>query len=92
MQWNAMSHGGIHDRHTVEIEVNPNFCGINADRQRGEASSVHQFYRALIQLRHSEAVVATGDFRLLAGEHPALFAFTRNSPEASMLVIGNSLG
>ena len=48
-----------------------------------------EFYRALVRLRHEDPVVAHGDFRMLAEEHPYLVAFTRSLEGSSILVIAN---
>ncbi len=88
MQWNAGRNGGFGDGEPW-IAVNPNYRTINAAAQRGRRGSVFEFYRALIALRHTEPVVANGDFRMLAGEHPSLFAFLRDDGSSSLLVLAN---
>jgi oligo-1,6-glucosidase len=88
MQWTGERHGGFTDG-TPWIGVNPNHRTINAASQYGDTRSVLEFYRALIGLRHAEPVVANGDFRMLAAEHPTLFAFQRCDQTSALTVIAN---
>jgi oligo-1,6-glucosidase len=88
MQWTDEQNGGF-TRGTPWIGANPNHLTINAASQYGDALSVFEFYRALIGLRHSEPVVANGDFTMLAAEHPTLFAFQRRDQSATLTVIAN---
>jgi len=60
-----------------------------ASAQTGDPDSVFAHYRALIALRHSDPVVALGDFTLLAPEHPTLWAFTRHRDGVRLLVLAN---
>ena len=88
MQWTADAHGGFTTGEPW-IAVNENYPTINASSQRSSAGSIFEFYRALIRLRHEEPVVAHGSFRMLAPEHPALFAFTRTAATTQLLVVAN---
>jgi oligo-1,6-glucosidase len=88
MQWTAASHGGF----TVGVPwigSHPNHVTINAADQVGVAGSVFEFYRALIRLRHDEPIVAVGDFRMIAPQHPTLFAFERTLGYERLLVVAN---
>jgi oligo-1,6-glucosidase len=88
MQWDAAPHGGFTNG-TPWMRVNPNTATINAEAQRGQPGSVLEFYRELIALRHREPLVVSGRFRLLAPEHPALFAFERAGDGRRLLVLAN---
>jgi oligo-1,6-glucosidase len=88
MQWTADAHGGF----TVGepwIGAHPNHVAINAAGQVGVEGSVFEFYRELIRLRHDEAIVALGDFRMLAPQHPTLFAFERTLGGETLIVLAN---
>jgi len=88
MQWSAAANGGF-SAGTPWIDTNENYTTINAASQRGTAGSVFEFYRSLIQLRHDEPAITHGNFRILAQEHPSLFAFTRTTGTTQLLVIAN---
>jgi oligo-1,6-glucosidase len=51
--------------------------------------SVFWHYKRLIHLRHTEAVVAHGDFTMLLEDHPYVYAFTRRIDDVELLVLGN---
>jgi oligo-1,6-glucosidase len=40
-------------------------------------------------MRHEDPVVSLGDFRMIAQEHPTLFAFERRLDAAALLVVAN---
>lgn len=88
VHWSPEPHGGF-TTGVPWIDVHPEYKRINAQAQRGRPGSVFEFYRALIALRHSSAVVVEGDFRMLEPEHPVLFAFTRSLGEESLTIAAN---
>ena len=91
MQWDATPHGGF-TTGTPWIPVNPNHVSVNVAAQRGDGASVLAFYRRLIELRHSDPLVTSGSFVMLAPEHPRLFAFERADGDDRMLVLANMGG
>ena len=91
MQWDATDHAGF-STGTPWAPVNPNHIEINAESAIADPDSVFHHYRRLIDLRHREAVVAHGDFHLLAPEHPSLYAFTRSHEGVTLLVAANFSG
>ena len=88
MQWTPDAGGGF-TTGIPWIGVHPNREDINASSQVGVEGSIFEFYRALIRLRHTNPVVALGDFRMIAPEHSALFAFERRLADGSLLVVAN---
>jgi len=88
MQWTADPHGGF-TTGTPWIGSHPNFGTINAGAQQSVEGSVFEFYRELIRLRHEIPVIALGDFRMLAADHAALFAYTRTDATSGLLVLAN---
>ncbi|QWT24508.1 alpha-glucosidase [Subtercola sp. PAMC28395] len=71
------------------IGINPNHTTINAATQVDDPDSVFSFYRRVIELRHSDPVVASGDFTMLLPGDEHIYAFTRSTPDARLLVLGN---
>ena len=88
MQWDASAHAGF-TTGTPWIAVNPNHREINAEAARADPGSVFHHYRRLIELRHTEPVVAHGDFTMLLPDDERVYAFTRRLDDVELLVLGN---
>ncbi|MFD3483192.1 alpha-glucosidase [Streptomyces sp. NPDC058665] len=96
MQWDASPHAGF-TTGTPWIPVNPNHTEVNAEAVYADPSSVFHHYRRLIALRHSEPVVAHGDFTMLLPDDPRVYAYTRrlvgaDGTATELLVLGNFTG
>jgi oligo-1,6-glucosidase len=91
MQWDASEHAGFTTGEPW-IPVNPNHTEINADAALADPDSVFHHYRRLIELRHSEPVVAHGDFTMLLADDERVYAFTRRLAGVELLVLGNFSG
>jgi oligo-1,6-glucosidase len=91
MQWDASQHAGF-TTGTPWIAVNPNHTHINAESAVTDPESVFHHYRRLIELRHTEPVVAHGDFHLLLPHDERVYAFTRRLNDVELLVLGNFSG
>ncbi|MGN7251060.1 glycoside hydrolase family 13 protein [Arthrobacter sp. SAFR-014] len=91
VQWDASRHGGF-TTGAPWIAVNPNANTINAAAQVDDPDSVFNFYRKVIALRHSDPVIAYGDFSMLLPDDEHVYAFTRSLPEAELLVLANFSG
>ncbi|MEX5306521.1 alpha-glucosidase [Kocuria sp. CPCC 205258] len=91
VQWTAGANAGF-TTGTPWIAVNPNHDEVNAETARAEPHSVFHHYRRLIELRHTEPVVALGDFTMLAPHHEQLYAFTRRLEDVELLVLANVSG
>ena len=91
MQWTDSEHAGFTSGESW-IPVNPNHTEINAAAALADPDSVFHHYRRLIELRHSEPVVATGDFTMLLPEDERVYAFTRRLGDVELLVLGNFSG
>jgi oligo-1,6-glucosidase len=91
MQWDGSPGAGF-TTGTPWLPVNPNHVEINAEAERADPDSVFHHYRRLIELRHTEPVVAHGDFAMLAPDDEQLYAFTRRLDGVELLVLGNFSG
>jgi oligo-1,6-glucosidase len=91
MQWDGSEHGGF-TTGTPWIAVNPNTAAINAAAQLDDPDSVFHHYRKLIDLRHTEPVVAHGTFEMLLADHEHVYAFLRRLGDVELLVLGNFSG
>lgn len=88
MQWSSHEHAGFTTA-TPWMPVNPNHTTINAESQVSDPDSVFRFYKRLIALRKSLAVVRDGDFTLLMPEDPHVFAYLRDDAKTKILVACN---
>jgi oligo-1,6-glucosidase len=88
VQWDASPSAGF-TTGTPWLAVNPDHVEWNAEAQRDDPHSVLAHYRRLIALRHSDDVVALGDFTMLLPEHEEVYAFTRSLAGRTLLVVCN---
>ena len=91
MQWDAGPHAGF-TAGEPWIAVNDNAAEINAEAAVADPDSVFHHYRRLIALRHTEPVVAHGDFTMLLEDDERVYAFTRRLGDDELLVLGNFSG
>jgi oligo-1,6-glucosidase len=91
MQWTAGKYGGF-TKARPWIGVNPNKDQINVAADRADPNGVFERYRRLIELRKLLPIVRYGDFRLIAPNHPAIFAYQRSLGDDRLLVFANFTG
>lgn len=91
MQWTADPGAGF-STGTPWIPVNPNHVAINAANQRGDPDSIYHYYRRLIELRHTERIVVSGDFTLLDVDSGSVYAFRRRLDGRQLTVVANLSG
>ncbi|MET1065302.1 MAG: alpha-glucosidase, partial [Arthrobacter sp.] len=91
VQWDASRHAGF-TTGSPWIAVNPNANHINAADQIDRPDSVYNFYRQLIGLRHTEAAVSHGEFKMLLPKDEHVYAFLRSVPGTQLLVLANFSG
>ena len=88
MQWDGSKNAGF----TVGepwLKVNPNYLQINAAGECNTADSVFAYYKALIALRKKYPIFAEGDYQLLMGDDPDVFAYKRTWKDQILYVICN---
>jgi oligo-1,6-glucosidase len=88
MQWSGAEQAGF-TTGLPWLAVNPNHTTINAQQQRADPGSVFHHYRRLIELRHTEPAVREGRFSMLMADHERIYAFTRDLPGSTLLVVAN---
>jgi oligo-1,6-glucosidase len=91
MQWDASPNAGF-TTGTPWIAVNPNHVEINAEAAVADPDSVFHHYRRLIELRHTEPVVAHGDFTMLLPDDERVYAFSRRHEDVELVVFANFSG
>ncbi len=91
MQWTAGENAGF-TTGTPWLPVNENHRFLNAEAELADPDSVFHYYRRLIALRKQYDVFRDGRFTLLCPEDPQVFAYTRDTDAAHMLVVCNFSG
>ncbi len=91
MQWSGAENAGF-TTGTPWLKVNPNYQTINADNQLSDPDSVFSYYQRLIRLRKGRPVFREGTFRLVLADHEDIFAYTRTTATAQLLVVCNFRG
>jgi oligo-1,6-glucosidase len=91
MQWSTAHQGGF-TTGTPWLALNNNFAEVNAEQARADADSIFHYYRQLIALREGWPVLVDGNYSLLLPKHPALFAYTRQLNDVTLLVLCNFSG
>jgi oligo-1,6-glucosidase len=91
VQWDDSPQAGF-TTGTPWLAVNPNHAEINAAAERADPESVFHHHRRLIELRHTDPVVALGDFTMLLPEDEQVYAYTRELDGDALLVVVNVSG
>ena len=88
MQWTAGENAGF-TTGTPWLPVNANHSVINAEAALADENSTFHYYQKLIALRKEYNVFRDGWFELMDPENEAVFAYTRDTDNAHMLVVCN---
>jgi oligo-1,6-glucosidase len=88
MQWSAAHQAGF-STGTPWLALNNNFAQVNAQQALADPDSIFHYYRQLIALRQAWPVLVDGNYSLLLPKHPALFAYTRQLNDVTLLVVCN---
>ena len=91
MQWTGGKNAGFTEGKPW-LAVNPNYTEINAEAALADPDSVFHYYKKLIQIRKSHDVIRSGGFTLLCPEDEKVFAYTRDTENAHLLVVCNFSG
>lgn len=76
MQWNSSENGGF-TTGTPWIEVNKNYSKINVEKELTDDLSVLNFYKKMIELRHSTPALIYGEFALATKKITDVLAYYR---------------
>ncbi len=88
MQWDDSAQGGFTTA-APWLKVNPNTKEINVKAQRQDPFSIYQCYRNLIALRKKSPALTRGDMTFMETGCKELIAFTRSTPDETLLTIHN---
>lgn len=87
-QWNASENGGF-TTGTPWLKVNDNHATLNADVQEKDTKSVLNYFKVMVQLRKSNAVLVYGKYTLIDKDNPNVYAYTRELDGKKLLVLLN---
>ena len=88
MQWTAGENAGF-TTGTPWLPVNENHNQVNAEAELADPDSVFHYYQKLIALRKEYDIFRDGWFELLDPDNEKVFAYTRDTENAHMLVVCN---
>lgn len=91
MQWTAGENAGFTEGKPW-FTVNPNKAFINAQAALADQESIFYYYQKLISIRKEYDVIRSGSFTLLCPEDEKVFAYTRDTQNAHLLVVCNFTG
>ena len=88
MQWDDSENAGF-TTGKPWLAVNPNYVKINAAEQVIREDSVFNYYKKLIELRHTYDIIVYGRYELQMAEDPDLYVYTRELAGHKLLVVCN---
>jgi oligo-1,6-glucosidase len=88
MQWDNSGNAGF-TTGTPWKRVNENYTTINVADQDKDPNSVLNHFRRMTRARKDNPVLVYGEYEILQKDHPDVYAYTRTSENAKMLVLLN---
>ena len=88
MQWSAGKNAGFTEG-TPWLPVNENYSVVNAEAALADPDSTFHYYQKLIALRKEYDIFRDGWFELMDPDNEKVFAYTRDTDTAHMLVVCN---
>lgn len=88
MQWTSEENAGF-STSKPWINVNPNYKTVNAESALNDSNSLFYYYQHLIKLRKQHSIVVYGRYKLIAEDHPQIYAYTRKLDNEQLVVIAN---
>ena len=86
MQWNAGEQAGFTSAEPW-LGIPENYRTINAEAEEADPDSILHYYRALVQLRKEQPVIAEGSIRFLDTGNDRVFAYERSLEDRTLTVI-----
>ncbi|WP_379946335.1 alpha-glucosidase [Enterococcus devriesei] len=88
MQWNRQENAEFTNG-TPWFPVNQRYLEINVSCDQVDRQSISEYYKQLIYLRHTEAILTEGSFVLLLEKDEKIFAFERTLENETWLILAN---
>ncbi len=91
MQWSSAANGGFCPPNVIPwLPVHPNFAeGVNVKDQQSNPDSMLNYYKRLVRVRKASPAILGGEYIPLATRSKEYFAFLRQTPEQTVLVVLN---
>ena len=86
MQWTAGKQAGFTSGEPW-LGIPENYRTINAQAEEGDPDSILHYYRALVQLRKDQPVIAEGSIRFLDTGNDRVFAYERSQEGRTLTVV-----
>ncbi|MCI1699916.1 glycoside hydrolase family 13 protein [Liquorilactobacillus nagelii] len=88
MQWDTSTNAGFTSGRPW-LQLNKNYCEINAAAELKDQQSVFYYYQKLIKLRHQSDLIVYGNYQELIPEDEEVFAYRREYQGQTLVVISN---
>ncbi|MCI1634192.1 MAG: alpha-glucosidase [Liquorilactobacillus nagelii] len=88
MQWDTSTNAGFTSGKPW-LQLNKNYCEINAAAELKDQQSVFYYYQKLIKLRHQSDLIVYGNYQELIPEDEEVFAYRREYQGQTLVVISN---
>ncbi len=88
MQWDRSDNAGF-TTGTPWIKVNPNYLSVNAADEVDDPDSVFNYYKKLIELRHTHDIIVYGSFKPLLEDDEKVYAYRRELDGRYLTVVCN---
>lgn len=89
MQWTSAKGAGFTQAASPWRPVNKDAGSKSVEMQLKDPKSLLNLYRKLVKLRKEHKALSVGDFTLLDAGDEAVYAFTRSTPEETLLIVAN---
>jgi trehalose-6-phosphate hydrolase len=86
MQWSAEENAGFTEG-TPWLKAGASFKEINVENET--ADGIFAYYQKLIQLRKEKRLIAEGQYKPYAPEHPQIYSYIRTLEDEELLVAAN---
>ncbi|GGK12580.1 trehalose synthase [Deinococcus malanensis] len=95
MQWNASLSGGFSSASPEQCFYPPiedpvyGFHRVNVQSQEQDPSSLLKWTARQLEMRRQHPAFASGDLNFVDSDNPAILAFTRTTPDETLLIVSN---
>ncbi len=89
MQWDTTTNAGFTTGPKPWLAVNPNYTKINAAQELADPDSPYRYTEKMVHLRSATSAFVYGEYKDLAPDDPAIFAYTRVLGGERYLVVLN---
>lgn len=89
MQWENAANAGFTDGATTWLKVNPDYVNTNVADEENDPDSVLNYYRKLIELRHTDKSFVYGTYKDYYPKNRKLMCYLRLSQYGTLFVVSN---